>query len=200
MLARVALPGTGKVDRADAPRRALVVTFEILILLLTSLPVLALTQPFLPPFRGALLLGLALALLAVAAWRSAQNLEGHMRAGAELLVDAVRSRLPSEHATVEMQIPTLEGMADRFTTATHMLPGIGAPKPFTVEATHHAAGHTLEELQVRGRTGATVLGLAREGVGIAAPEKGERLAVGDTLVLVGTADAVDAAIELLQSG
>ena len=206
MLARIALPGTGRVDRADAPRRALVVTLEIAILLLTALPVLALTQPFLPPFRGALLLGAALALLAVAAWRSAKNLEGHMRAGAELLVDAVRSRLPSEHATVEMQVPTLdpslrsgqEEWPDRFTTATHMLPGIGAPLPFVIEAGHHAAGRTLKELEVRGRTGATVLGLARAGVGIAAPEKDERLAVGDTLVLVGTSDAVTAAMALLR--
>ena len=199
MLARIALPGTGRVDRAEAPRRAMVVTFEVAILLLTALPVLAVTQPFLPPFRGALVLGGALALLAVAAWRSAQNLEGHMRAGAELLVDAVRSRLPMEGATVEMQIPTLEGEADRFTTATHMLPGIGAPRPFHVQAGHHAAGRTLDELEVRGRTGATVLGLARAGVGIAAPEKGERLAVGDTLVLVGTAEAV-AKAELLLRG
>jgi CPA2 family monovalent cation:H+ antiporter-2 len=200
MLSRIALPGTGKVDRADAPRRALVVTLEIAILLLTALPVLALTQPFLPPFRGALLLGAALALLAVAAWRSAQNLEGHMRAGAELLVDAVRSALPSEYATVEMEIPTLEGSADRFTTATHMLPGLGAPTPFRIEAGHQAVGRTLEELEVRGRTGATVLGLARAGVGIAAPGKEERLAAGDTLVLVGTREAVDAAMRLLRVG
>ena len=200
MLARAALPGTGKVDRAEAPRRALVVTLEIAILLLTALPVLALTQPFLPPFRGALLLGAALAALAVAAWRSAQNLEGHTRAGAELLVDAVRSTLPSEHATMEMEIPTLEGHADRFTTATHMLPGFGAPTPFRVEANHFAAGRTLKELELRGRTGASVLGLARAGLGIAAPEKDERLAAGDTLVLVGAADAVAKAMAVLRSG
>jgi len=200
MLARIALPGTGKVDRADAPRRALVVTLEIGILLVTALPVLAVTQPFVPPFRGALLLGGALAVLAVAAWRSAQNLEGHMRAGAELLVDAVRSALPPEGATVEMEIPTLEGSADRFTTATHMLPGIGAPTPYRVAASDSAAGRTLAELALRGRTGASVLGLSRAGVGITAPEKHERLMVGDTLVLVGTREAVDAAIRLLQRG
>jgi monovalent cation:H+ antiporter-2, CPA2 family len=200
LLAHVALPGTGKVDRAEAPRRALVITLEIAILLLTTLPVLAVTQPFLPPFRGALLLGAALAALAVAAWRSAQNLEGHTRAGAELLVDAVRSALPPEHATAEMEVPTLGGSADRFTTATHMLPGLGAPTPFRVEAGTHAVGLTLEELELRGRTGATVLGLARAGVGIAGPEKNERLAVGDTLVLVGTREAVAAAMRLMRTG
>ena len=207
MLSRIALPGTGKVDRADAPRRALVVTLEIAILLLTALPVLALTQPFLPPFRGALACWArhSLSCYAVAAWRSAQNLEGHMRAGAELLVDAVRSALPSEYATVEMEIPTLggRGAENNFTTAKRTcFPALGAPTPFRIEAGQQSqAGRTLEELEVRGRTGATVLGLARAGVGIAAPGKDERLAVRDTLVLiVGTREAVDAAMMRLLSG
>ncbi|MGH7593556.1 MAG: cation:proton antiporter [Gemmatimonadales bacterium] len=200
ILARTALPSTGAVDRAEAPRRALVVTIEIGILLLMALPVLAITQPFLPPFRGGLVLGAILVLLATAAWRSAQNLEGHIRAGAELLVDAVRSALPPEGATVEMPVPTLEGTADRFTTATHMLPGLGVPTPFRVESQHFAAGRTLAELGVRGRTGASILGVTRGEKAIPAPSKTERLETGDMLVLVGTQDAVDAAIQLLQRG
>src|SRR5450432_1311084 len=99
-----------------------------------------------------------------------------------------------------MEVPTVEGSADRFTTATHMLPGLGAPTPFRVEAGTHAVGLTLEELELRGRTGATVLGLARAGVGSAGPEKNERLAVGDTLVLVGTREAVAAAMRLMRTG
>ena len=200
LLARAALPSTGAVDRADAPRRALVVTLEVAILLLSALPVLAITQPFLPPFRGALVLGAILALLAIAAWRSARNLEGHMRAGAELLADAVRSALPPEHGTAEMLIPTLEGSADRFTTATHMLPGLGVPTPFRVEPQHHAAGRTLAELGVRGRTGASILGVTRGDMAIPAPSKTERLEAGDLLVLVGTQESVDAAIGLLRTG
>ena len=200
ILARTALPSTGTVDRADAPRRALVVTLEIAILLVMALPVLAITQPFMPPFRGALLLGAVLALLAIAAWRSARNLEGHMRAGAELLVDAVRSALPPEHGTAEMMVPTLEGAADRFTTATHMLPGLGVPTPFRIEPLHYAAGRTLAELGVRGRTGASILGVTRGERAIPAPSKTERLEAGDMLVLVGTQEAVDAAVELLRTG
>ncbi|HEY4320596.1 MAG TPA: cation:proton antiporter [Gemmatimonadales bacterium] len=211
VLARTALPGTGTVDRAAAPRRALVITLEIVILLITALPVLAITQPFMPPFRGALILAAILAVLAVAAWRSAQNLEGHIRAGAELLVDAVKSALPPEGATVEMAIPGADGLTlpgwtqemaavDRFTTATHMLPGIGAPTPFRLEPEHAAVGQSLAELELRGRTGATVLGLSRAGVGMPAPEKSERLEAGDTLVLVGTREAVGAAVAVLRGG
>ncbi len=208
VLARSALPSTGAVDRAAAPRRALVVTLEIVILLLTALPVLAITEPFLPPFRGALILAAILAVFAGVAWRSAQNLEGHVRAGATLLLDAVRSTLPPEGATVEMPIPLADGTfatgwtqemaaVDRFTTATHMLPGLGVPTPFRLEAHHAAVGSSLAELELRGRTGATVLGLTRAGVGITAPGKDERLQAGDTLVLVGTRDAVGEAMRVM---
>ena len=200
LLAGAALPRTEGLDRAAAPRGALVVTIEITILLLTGLPILAVTEPFLPPFRGAAVLAAVLSLLAIAAWRSARNLEGHVRAGSELLIAAVRSTLPPEHATVEMQIPTLEGMADRFATATHMLPGIGMPTPFRVEQGHYGVGKSLAELELRARTGATVLAITRGDRGIPAPSKTERLELGDTLVLVGTRAAVAEARLLLIGG
>jgi len=200
LLAATALPRAKGLDRAAAPRGALILTIEIAILLLTGLPILAVTEPFLPPFRGAAVLAAVLSLLAIAAWRSARNLEGHVRAGSELLIEAVRSKLPPEHATVEMQIATLEGSADRFATATHMLPGIGMPTPFRVERGHFGMGKTLADLELRARTGATVLAITRGGLGIPAPSKLERLEVDDTLVLVGTHEAVDAARLLIIGG
>jgi CPA2 family monovalent cation:H+ antiporter-2 len=200
LLAGAALPRAKGLDRAAAPRGALILTIEITILLLTGLPILAVTEPFLPPFRGAVVLAAVLCFLAIAAWRSAQNLEGHVRAGSELLIEAVRSTLPPEHATVEMQIPTLEGMADRFATATHMLPGIGMPTPFRMEREHYGVGKSLAELALRARTGATVLAITRGGLGIPAPSKTERLEADDTLVLVGTHEAVNAARRALIVG
>lgn len=196
-LARAALPRQGNLDLADAPRRALVVTIEIMILLVIGLPLLAVTQPFLPPFRGALVLAVVLALLSVAAWRSAQNLQGHIRAGAEVLMAAVQSVLPPENATGEMAAVGPESGADVFASATYMLPGLGSPTPFRVREGDYGAGRSLAELDLRGRTGATVLGITRGGTGIAAPGKLERLAVDDTLVLVGTTEAIEAAKAIL---
>ena len=43
-----------------------------------------------------------------------------------------------------------------------MLPGLGSVKPVKIEAWSAAAGRTLGELNLRGRTGATVVGLSRE--------------------------------------
>jgi CPA2 family monovalent cation:H+ antiporter-2 len=53
VLAGVALPATakGKPDLAEAPRRALVVTVQLALVLLVGLPVVVLTQPFVPPGR-----------------------------------------------------------------------------------------------------------------------------------------------------
>jgi CPA2 family monovalent cation:H+ antiporter-2 len=207
LLARSALPSADRMDRAVAPRRALLVSLEIGIVLVIGLPLVAVTQPFLPPFRGAAVLVLVLLVLAVAAWRSVTNLQGHVAAGAEVLIAALRSSLPPEHATTEM--PTsgtgLTGLyptqpADRLVTATHMLPGIGAPTPFRMEADFAAAGKTLAEVGLRGRTGATVLAIGRGGVGIPAPSKIERLEPGDTLVLVGTKEALREAKRILISG
>lgn len=200
ILAHSALPSEGKIDRAAAPRGTLVVAIEILLLLVIGLPIVAVTEPFLPPFRGGVVLLVFLLFLMVAAWRSATNLQGHVTAGAELLMEAVRSTLPPEHGTVEMAVPTLEGHADRFQTATHMLPGIGAPTPFRVQEHHFGVGRSLAELGLRGRTGATVLAITRDGVGIPAPSKTERLEANDTLILVGTREAVQAARELLERG
>ncbi len=67
-------------DLAAAPRRAMIAGIQLAVLLLVALPVLALTQPFLPslPGAGVLVVGLGLAFWGL--WRSATHLEGHVRA------------------------------------------------------------------------------------------------------------------------
>jgi CPA2 family monovalent cation:H+ antiporter-2 len=200
-LARAALPHHGKMDRAAAPRRALIVSFEIAIVFLVGLPVLAVSQPFLPPFRGAAVLVAVLLLLGIAAWRSARNLQGHVSAGSEVLLAALRHSLPPEQLTREFTLAqTAEQPVDPLVTATYLLPGMGTPKRFVVQDDHYAAGKTLADLGIRGRTGATVLAITRGDEGIPAPSKTERMQPGDKLVLVGSQVATDAAMELLQYG
>lgn len=194
LLARLALPKEGRMDHAAAPRRALVVTLEVTIVFLVGLPLLVVTQPFLPPFYGAAVLGIILTGLAISGWRSATNLEGHVSAGAEVLLSAIRRSLPPEQLTTEFPVP------DRLMTATHMLPGMGTPERFTITPGCAAAGRTLGELGIRGRTGATVLAITRGDVGIPAPRKVERLEAGDVLLLVGAKSALEEAKRLLRHG
>jgi CPA2 family monovalent cation:H+ antiporter-2 len=60
-------------------------------------------------------------------------------------------------------------------------------------------GHTLSELDLRGRTGATVLAVRRGGESIVAPSGDDPLQEHDVLLLTGTHAAVEAARELLSA-
>src|SRR5438477_1898772 len=79
----------GRVDPADAPRRALVILIQIAVVLAVGIPVVAITQPFLPLHQGAFVLGLLTLVLLVALWRNAANLQGHARAGAQIIASAL---------------------------------------------------------------------------------------------------------------
>lgn len=187
-IAEVALPARvdGKVDLAAAPRRAFVVTLQVAIVLVLGLPMLAVTQPFWPRFPAAVVLLGVLAVLGVAFWRSTTNLEGHVRAGAQVMVESLieRSRRGLEPTTVEPDL-------------AHLLPGLGSPRLIELRSGSLAVGKTLAYLNVRGVTGATVLALTRDGESHLVPTAHEVFRSGDRLTLTGTREAVDAAAALL---
>lgn len=188
-LADAALPprGTGLVDLAAAPRRALNVTLQVGIVLAVGVPMVAITQPLLPGVPvGAVLVGL-LGLLAVAFWRSTNNLDGHVRAGVDVISEALmshnRTALPQSHPLEEV---------------LKLLPGLGLSEPSVVELVSgsQAVGKTLAELNLRGVTGATVLAITRGPEAIVATAT-EVLQAEDRLALAGSREAIDAAREVL---
>jgi CPA2 family monovalent cation:H+ antiporter-2 len=186
-LADLALPSRspGAVDPADAPRRAFVVVVQIAVVLMAGIPLVAVTQPFLPHYQGVILILTVLALLGWVFWRTATNLQGHMRAGAEMMAEALGPR----HRGAEAE--TLEQVQQ-------MLPGLGTLVPVRVAASSVAAGATLAELNLRGRTGATAVALSREGQqAIVLPTAETQLREGDLLALSGTHDAIAQAQRLL---
>lgn len=191
ILAAAALPevGAGRLDLAQAPRRALIAAFQLGATLLALLPVVALTQPFLPSGApGAVLLGGALLVLGYGFWRSASQLQGHVRAGAQVIVEALAKQAePAAGAHP----------ADALAAVRKMFPGLGEPVAVRIEPGSAAAGHTLSELALRGRTGATVLAISRSTGPVMVPAAGEVLQVGDVLALAGTQEAIAAARELL---
>jgi CPA2 family monovalent cation:H+ antiporter-2 len=188
LLAQGAFPSSGSgVDLAEAPRRALRATLELAILFAAGAPLVALTQPFLPtqfPFAAALVVGVA--LLALPFWRSATNLQGHVRAGAQAVLEALVAQSRSDRPG--------PSKLDELRT---LMPGLGAPTAFTIAAGADAIGHTLKEVNLRGLTGATVLAIERDGGDVAVPSADERLRERDVLVLAGTKEAVQAACEIL---
>ncbi len=61
-----------------------------------------------------------------------------------------------------------------------------------------ACGRTLAETELRARSGATVLNLVRNDRPVPSPDGSTRLEAGDLLVLYGSHEAIDRALELLE--
>jgi CPA2 family monovalent cation:H+ antiporter-2 len=189
VLARIALPAAakGKVDLAAAPRRALVVTLQLAVLILIGLPMLAVIQPFVPGWAAGLSFGLLVVVLGFVLWRRATNLHGHLKAGAQMIVEALVTQAARRPAPDE----------DALAQVHHLMPGLGELAPVRLEDRSAAVGKTLAQLNLRGITGASVLAIVRGDQGVIVPVAGEVLRAGDVLAVAGTRDALAAATEVL---
>jgi CPA2 family monovalent cation:H+ antiporter-2 len=198
ILAVRALPRAGRrtVDFAAAPRRALVAILQLATLMLVGLPLLVVTQPFLPRYPGIALILIVIVLLGFGLWRSALNLQGHAQAGAQMIVSALAPQLMDDED--DAMTRTMEHVA-------MMLPGLGDPEGVRIAVNSPAVDRTLAELNIRGITGATVLAITRNehrepGAPtkmVEVPSGRERLHVGDILALAGSHEAIRAARVLL---
>ena len=176
------------VDLAQAPRRVLSLTLESLILLLFGLITIASTATRLPPTLAfpalaALLFGNSLAF-----WRSAGQLHGHVQAGSLVILEALRRQAPGSGAGSQ---------AHALEQVRAVLPGLGELLPVNLEAGSPALGRRLGEFGLLGRTGATVLAIRRGEHSLMPEDKDLVLEAGDTLVLAGSSEAVEAARESL---
>jgi CPA2 family monovalent cation:H+ antiporter-2 len=66
-------------------------------------------------------------------------------------------------------------------------------EPVTVAADSPAAGRLIRELELRTRTGASIVGIERIGANIINPSADEELQAGDQVLLLGTRDQLKAA-------
>ncbi|WNG50122.1 potassium transporter [Archangium minus] len=190
LLAETAFPAAeGRLDRAAAPRRALVVTLQLASVLIVGAPLVAVTQPFLPGVLGAAVLLVLLVVLSVAFWRSATNLQGHVRAGSQVIVAALAAQSHQDKSEAHH--------GKDLKTVHAILPGLGEPTPVRLETSSPAVGRTLAELNLRGMTGATVLAIRRGEEQVVVPTANEMLRAGDVLALAGTHEAIDAARAVL---
>jgi len=194
-LAEMVLPAAdeSRVDFAAAPRRLLVVTIELVIVVTVGVPLLVLTRPFLPVASGGalivLLVALLVVLLGISFWRSATNLQGHVRAGAEVIVDVLARQSHGRGST---------GREEKLKQVEELLPGLGALTAVPLEVDSPAVGRTLAELNLRALTGASVLAISRQQGNVIVPTAGEVLRSGDLLALTGTQEAIAAAKQLLE--
>ncbi|MGH7581055.1 MAG: cation:proton antiporter, partial [Gemmatimonadales bacterium] len=166
-----ALPAPARgVDLGAAPRRAFLVTWQLVIVAMVGVPLIALSSPFLPGHIGPAVLLVALVVLGIAFWRSATNLQGHTRAGAEVIVAALAKQMagstaspdapishrrrasdsgaiPATLADAPPQVRTLAGIYD-------LIPGLGQPVSVEIGPEDYAAGRSLSQLDLRDATDA----------------------------------------------
>ena len=193
-LAHKALPAasTGKADFAASPRRALVVTLQLAILAAVGIPLVAVVLPFLPSYRFALVPLALVAIPAIAFWRSTMNLQGHAKAGAEVIAMKLGEQMSGATDAHDT------GLQDDMARVREALPGLGEPVSVRVPAESTSVERTLAELNLRGLTGATVLAILRHGEQVLVPSGHERIHAGDVLAIAGSAEAIAAARELIE--
>ncbi len=178
LLALEVIPaGQQGMDLGRAPRRVLMIMFELGLGLVVGVPLVAVTQPFVP--GGWLVVLLVVLGLIVVANRSLRDFDGHVRAGSELLLELLSH--PREQRTEEL------GHVEA------VLPGFGGIASITLEAGSPAVGQSLAALDLRAKTGATVLAISRGDGGMATPSAIEPLRTGDILAMAGSDEAITAA-------
>ncbi|HUR00261.1 MAG TPA: cation:proton antiporter [Gemmatimonadaceae bacterium] len=179
----------GRVDPANAPRGALVVLIQLAVVVAVGIPVVAITQPFLPPHQGAAVLAILTSVLLIALWRNATNLQGHARAGAQIIASALATQMASADGAAAEPM-TLEDV-------NAVIPGLGEPIAIRVVPESIAVGRSLAQLNLRGATGATVLAIRRGETLIPNPLGREVIREGDLLAVAGSYDATAIARQIL---
>ncbi len=183
--------------RAPALHRVLVTMLQLAVLLFVGLPLVAVTQPFLPPFRGAVVLGVLQLGLAALVWRHAGNMQGELRSGAESVLDALRKHAAIDDAPVVRPHPA---PPPPLAPSVPAVPAIGGALALRLDPGDAAVGRTLIDLNLRCQTGATVLGITGPDGEARVPTGRERLEPGYLLAIAGTRDAVETAFQLLRRG
>lgn len=188
------LPVGKRLDTARAPRRALTATLHVGLTALALVVPFLLLQPVLPRYAGPIALAAVALLLVGAVWQATRDLEGHARAGAEVIATALVQELNRNTEEHDLN-RTMERMVV-------MLPGLGEPVLMTVGAGCRCAGRTLGELDLRGLTGATVMAVTRDPDGARqsfVPTATTRLEAGDLVAVAGAPDALQQVREMLSA-
>jgi len=152
------------------------------VVLAVGIPVVAITQPFLPAHQGALVLAILTLLLLVALWRNASNLQGHARAGAQIIASVMAHQMASTDGDRD-EAKLLEDV-------NAVLPGLGEPIAIRVVPQSIAVGRSLAQLNLRGATGATVLAIKRGATQIPTPLGREVIQADDVVAVAGAHDAL----------
>ncbi len=185
--------GDSVLERYDEPTSGAVLasgiarTMVVLVVVLAvGMPSITVLRPLLDASYGMGLLALVVSGLGLDLWRNAGAMHSEYRAGVEEFVEVLASQAADD----------LEVVAN----PAELLPGLEGAHSRTVEPGSGAVGCSLAELDLRARTGTTIVAIYRQGASIPLPTGQERLEPGDKLILIGAEEAVEQASALLAEG
>ncbi|TDU72868.1 CPA2 family monovalent cation:H+ antiporter-2 [Prosthecobacter fusiformis] len=143
--------------------------------------ILVLSSAILPSRNLLIVLGLLLVALTILLWRVFVRV--HTKAQFALYETLNEAPLP-HHAPDALDIPPLLRHAELLT--------------LSISPTSMAAGKVISELQLRSRTGASIVGIERGGDNIINPGISEEIRPGDSVLLIGSAEQIQLAKEMLE--
>jgi CPA2 family monovalent cation:H+ antiporter-2 len=147
--------------------------------------VLALSAALLPPWPVLVALLAIIAAVAATMWKRFVR----MYAGAQI---ALRTTLTQEH-------PSRESSSAAPPHALHPALGDAHVEVLTIDPGSPAAGRLIRELQLRSATGASAVGIERDGQSLINPGPDEELQPGDRVLLLGHPKQLAAARRLLET-
>lgn len=138
--------------------------------------------------RGVLLVLVVLVVLGITAFRSARDVDAEVKSAAQRFAVALTSQaVESSHDAHD------HGHTEAPASPRHTLPELGATERITISADSPGRGKTLAQIDLRARTGATVIAIQRQGKSTALPNGKDLLEEGDVLLVAGTHESVEEA-------
>jgi CPA2 family monovalent cation:H+ antiporter-2 len=147
------------------------VTLQIGMVVAMALPIALLTLPFVPPYGVLGVIVAYLGVLGIGFWRTATDLDKHTGRAPSWWFTCWPSRAQRRHRHVRGGARAASG------TRHDCAAGSGGRE--------RSGRKTLGDLNLRGRTGATVVALSRDGQRMPLPTAATRLQADDMLALTG---------------
>jgi CPA2 family monovalent cation:H+ antiporter-2 len=177
-------------QQLNVPSRIAVQALRVMVyfgvVLGVGAPMIALLRPLTGRSYGVVLLSTAVLALVVYLWRSAGRVEREFQSAAEQIAQV----LASQSGETDSQV----------LTNPQLLPGLDTVIGIRVPKNGYAVGRSLTQLELRARTGATVVAIRREGARVLVPTGREPLQAGDLLAVMGNRESVKRARELIEKG
>ena len=140
----------------------------------TVVMLLAISAAMLPPWPVLVVLSLVFGLVLIFLWRRFSQIYSSVQhALRETLSDSHQHQKGRKHLTTLLEGASLATVQ--------------------IDATSPVAGHLIRQLQLRSTTGASVVGIERNGTSIINPGPDEEILVGDRVMLLGTSQHLDQA-------